>query len=177
MANKNSNFPAAQKPNITPEQMSDYITKLDGLRRLKSVNRKDPYALEERIDYFFKYCIENELKPSVELLSLALDISRVGLWMIEQEEGARGQIIRRAKMLLSALLEQMQLSGQVKETTAIWLQKQFYSMRDQIDITAESAQKPLNALPSSAEIIKRLPHITLGEDVDDSKLLEMLKEE
>lgn len=177
MAEKNNNWPSAQKPKVSPDEMTDYIKKLDGLRKLESIDRMNPIALEERINYFFQYCAENSLKPSVELMCLALDISRVGLWKMEQEEGARGRIIRRAKMLLSALLEQWQLNGQVKETTAIWLQKNFYGMRDQIDIVATPVQKPLENLPTSAEIIKRLPSVAQGEEINDAELMELLTEE
>jgi hypothetical protein len=173
VANKNSNWPAAQKPGIPVEQMREQVKEFNELRKLgqQPLDRKDPQALEERIDTYFAWCAQYGIKPSVEGLCLALNISRQALWKAEQEENERGAVVRSAKQLMSALLEAWQLDGAVKETTAIWLQKNYYGFRDQLDIAAIPPQKQLDSLPGKAEITRRLPSGNIvDEDVDLSEL-------
>jgi hypothetical protein len=175
MSNTKSNFPAAQKPGIPVEQMKQQVDDLNELRKLgrKPYDRSDPKALDERIDAYFIWCTQYGFKPSVEGLCLALNVSRQALWKIEQEDNKRGEAVRGAKQLMSALLEAWQLDGAVKETTAIWLQKNYYGFRDQLDIAAIPAPKQLDSLPGKAEITRRLPSGNIvDEDVDLSELFD-----
>ena len=67
MANKNSNWPTANQPDIKPEKMAQQIQAMEKLRELPQINHADSQEVERRIKYFFNFCVENELRPTVEL--------------------------------------------------------------------------------------------------------------
>lgn len=100
MANKNSNWPTANQPDIKPEKMARQIQAMETLRELPQINYADYQEVEERIKYFFNFCVENELRPTVELMALSVGVSRQALWQWEQEGSARGKVISSAKQTL-----------------------------------------------------------------------------
>jgi hypothetical protein len=106
VANKNSNWPTAQQPDIKPEKLAEQVRVMEKIRELPKINFSDPVEIEERIKFFFNFCTENDLRPTVELMALSIGVSRVSLWKWEQEGSTRGEIIRGAKQVLAALMEQ-----------------------------------------------------------------------
>ncbi len=131
MSNKNSNYPTNQKINCTPAEMGNKVLSLDELRKLPPVRKQDPDKVRERLDFYFKYCEENGLKPSVEGMSLATGISRQGMWKWEQDEHSEaGQLITRAKSLINTILTEFAMDGKLAFPYAIWLQKNHFSYSD-----------------------------------------------
>lgn len=176
MANKESNFPTNQQPKLAPMEMGEMVAAMDELRNLNEIDHRSPGALAERIQYFFDWCVTNDMRPTVDLMALAVGVSRVSLWKWEQEGGSRGKIIGRAKQLLAALTEQWAVTGKINPTTAIFLQKNHFGYSDQYELTAGPIDK-LAGLKSKEEIIKSLPaEISLpGNDPDIEALLEDLE--
>lgn len=165
--NPNSNFPNAQKPAVKPAEMSGTVAAIEELRELPKVNSNDPEELENRIQHFFAWCVEKQLRPGVELLALALGTTRQSLWNWEHEGGARGEIIGRAKQVLAALLEQWSLCGKLNPVTSCFLFKNHWNYKDQFSIT--TAQP--NNIPTKEEIIKSIPQIAKGEIVPDTDII------
>lgn len=137
MSNKNSNFPTNQKINCAPAEMGCKVASLDELRRLPPVKKQEPDKVRERLDFYFKYCEENGLKPSVEGISLTTGVSRQGLWKWEQDERSEaGQLITRAKSLINTILTEFAMDGKLAFPYAIWLQKNHFQYADKVEVTA-----------------------------------------
>lgn len=156
MANKTSNFPNAQHPELEPGGMGKMVLAMNELRELPKIDYRDSVALAGRIEYFFNWCVTNDLRPGVELLSLSLGTNRMSLWRWEREEGDRGEIIRQAKVLLAALLEQWSLTGRLNPITSRFLFMNHFFYTDSYQIEAGPINK-LDSLKSKAEIIRSLP--------------------
>ena len=156
MSNKKSNYPTNQQPNLERGEMSSLVEKMDVLRNLPDFDHRDPVALEERLQTYFDFCIENDLRPTVDGLSLACGVSRVTLWQWQQQGGQRGRLIENSKQLLAALLEQWAVCGRVNPATAIFLQKNHFGYRDCVDLVAVPATNKLDSLESRDSIIRRL---------------------
>lgn len=172
--NHSSNWPTAAQPEIQPEKMAKQIQAMETLRQLTPIDYSDPQELGERVRQFFDFCIQNELRPGIELLALSIGVSRMTLWRWEQGGGSRGAIIERAKQLIASLLEQWALTGAVNPTTAIFLQKNHFGYADAYQFEAAQANH-LDALPTAQEIRQRLP--VLGQTEErDSELSELLNE-
>ena len=132
MSNQNSNWPNAAKPKATPAEIGELVATLDELRKLPPVSKSDPDGVRERLNYYFNYCSDYGIKPSVEGMTLALGgVSRQTLWNWENDEkSASGQLIRRAKQLINTLLTAWTMDGKINPVFSIWLQKQHYGYTD-----------------------------------------------
>lgn len=168
--NPNSNFPNAQQPTVKPEEMGKMVAAMEELRELPKIDISDPKEIEKRVTYFFNWCTEKQLRPGVELLALCLGTSRQALWKWEQVGGEKGEIVRKAKQVIAALLEQWSLCGKLNPATSIFLLKNHFNYKDQLDIAAMPVNQ-LEALPTKEEIIKSIPQMTDAE-LDMGDILE-----
>ncbi len=159
MANKTSNFPTNQQPNVSREEMGRMTAAFDHLRNLPAIDFKSTDQLRDRIQYYFNWCIDNGVRPGVESMALSIGTSRETLWNWQQSGSERGRIISRAKTLLAALLEQWALTGKVNPTTAIFLQKNHFGYRDEITLEAKR-ENLLERLPTKEDITKRLASLS-----------------
>lgn len=71
------------------------------LAKLGKVDLKSPENVEERIFQYFQICADDDMKPSVSGLALAMGIDRVYLW--ELREGRKGKIPAVANLLKKAV--------------------------------------------------------------------------
>ena len=178
VANKNSNYPNAVPPKVTGEEMAMQVLATEELRELPQIIYTSPTELENRIKYYFDWCVKYQMRPSVELMALCIGVSRVSLWKWEQEGGSRGEIIQRAKQVLAALTEQWGITGKMNPAAFCFIMKNHFGYSDDYRLEAVPTNK-LNALPTKEEITKRIPTgpIGLKSDPDIDGLLGELEGE
>lgn len=70
MANRKSNFPNAQQIEAKPGEIGVMVQRMEELRELSKPCTEE--EVEHRIKWFFEWCSENDVRPGVELLALAL---------------------------------------------------------------------------------------------------------
>lgn len=158
MSNKVSNYPNAAKPQATPDEIGELVGVMDGLRKLPPVSKREPDQVEERLNYYFKYCTDNGIKCSVEGMTLALGISRQSIWDWENDTESRsGQLVRRAKELINSLLTQWTMDGKMNCVYSIWLQKNHFQYSD---------TKVLEIKPHTER-----EHISLEQQIEESGLV------
>ena len=153
----NSNFPTSAPDKVAGSVVTETVSMLNELRNLPDVNHRDAEAVKDRIDYCFRKCRETGARPTVEMLSLALHIDRTTFYRWSLEKGDRGNVIRNAKSLLGAAIEQWFITGKINPAAGIFLLKNHFGYRDSYDLeTAVGKQDELSVLPSREEIIKKL---------------------
>lgn len=138
MANKTSNYPTAQQPSVSAEEMSLLIEHMNELQKMPRV--KDIDGIEKRIQYYFEYCINNSIRPGVEGMCLALGTSRQTLLNWQNEGGKKGELIDRAKQLIAALLENWSVTGKINPVTAIFLMKNHFNYVDKAEVEVAPKQ-------------------------------------
>lgn len=158
MSNKNSNYPTNAKPNATPAEIGKLVGMMDSLRKLPPVRKREPEAVEQRLNYFFQYCTDEGIKPSVEAMALCMGVSRQTLWEWENDTGSKaGQLVARAKELINSLLTTWTMNGKINAVYAIWLQK---------NNSGYSDTKTLEIKPQSE------PHsLSIEEQIEESGLI------
>lgn len=174
MSNKNSNWPTNIQPDITPETMTQQIRVMETMRELPKINFSDPVEIEGRIKQFFNLCSENNLRPTVELMALSIGVSRTALWKWEQEGSTRGEIIRGAKQVLAALMEQWGVSGKINPATMCFLLKNHHGYSDTYQIEPVQTNK-LDSLPTREEIVRKLPS-SVNDEYNDQDLTGLLED-
>lgn len=132
-------FPAEELSN---SDAGGIVADLRGLYALGHVrgDMADDALFRERVQLYFDYCGERELRPGIEGLCLCLGITRQTLWNWKTGTGCtqrRQADVQQAYQLLSAALEQMGLSGKISPPSFIWLQKNWCQYTDTIRVEAD----------------------------------------
>jgi hypothetical protein len=108
---------------------------LDDFRRLPPVSKRDPDAVRERLTYYFQACQNFEIFPSIESMALCLGVSRQSLLKWSNDSTSQtGQLIIRAKELVSAALSQGSLSGTIPFVYGIFQQKANFGYSDKTEV-------------------------------------------
>jgi len=120
----------------TPEEMTKRMRKLKVIYDLPKIDLGDDKAVEDRIEYYFTYSIEQGLKPTIEGLALAIGISRNTLWEWETGKSrgllgsSRGDMIKKAKEYISFLMSEFVMNGEINPITWIFYAKNYFGMKD-----------------------------------------------
>ena len=93
MSNKSSNFPNAQLPDMSPGEMASAISEQLELANWERIDITQSERIGERIEEYFRWCIQKDHKPHVEEMALALGTTRQTLWNWQQQGGQRGEIV------------------------------------------------------------------------------------
>lgn len=112
------------------------------LFNMDKVDMKDVEAVQNRINEFFVLYAENDMKPTIAGMAMALGTDRQTLWAIKNNQPANGQgwkyslppevsdSIRKAYVLMENLWETYMNSGKVNPISGIFLGKNNYGYSD-----------------------------------------------
>lgn len=153
MANYNSNYPAAKLSQVP--DIGNYLKEFDEIMKIPPCRKSDPEGVRERISKMFQYCEENNRRPTVELLSAFIGVSRMSLWKWQQDETSEaGKLIEQAKALINAFLTELALTGNAPYPYVIWSQKNNEGYKEVVEILPGNKE---SELPEKEQIIKSLP--------------------
>ncbi len=127
------------KPADNQNSTEPAFLELERLGR-RSVNMHDAAAVQRRIDDYFALCVRHDVRPSVAGLAVAFDVHRSMLWKWRRGidshlPDASREVLERAHVLLNAVLEQFLIEGKIHAPTAIFLLKNNFGYRDQVEVT------------------------------------------
>ena len=141
MANKHSNFPTNQLNNLPPEVCGSTV---GCLRDLAAKGKpKDTNELKDRIDSYFAFCEERNLRPGVESLCLSLGITRQTLWTWCKGEDCSpewAEICRNAKQFILTFLEAITMAGKLNPASSIFYLKNWGAYVDQVSVVGEEPE-------------------------------------
>ena len=167
--------PQGQLTELNPAKVKAII---HSLRELYDMGKPETNSeLKERIDMFFGFCEESNIRPGVQALCTALHISRTTLFRWSNGEDCdkeRQEIIGMAKSFIDSFLEQVTLSGQVSPPVGIFLLKNWCSYKDTIsleDATNSTQHKAITA--QTPEEIAARYGLTSGEPLELPELPEV----
>ena len=127
--------PQGQLTEMNPAKVKAII---HSLRELYDMGKPETNTeLKERIDMFFQFCEDSNIRPGIQTLCTALHISRTALFRWTNGENCdkeRQEIIEMAKSFIDSFLEQVTISGQVSPPVGIFLLKNWCSYKDTISL-------------------------------------------
>lgn len=131
-----NNFPATQVE-TEPGDNSKYLRHALTTLNLPPIDIADEKQVEERIQWYFSHCIENDMKPTVKGLCNSIGISRntIRTWYNEEYRGkTHSKVIRKAYDLLEELWEDYMLNGKINPVSGIFLGRNNWGYQDKVDI-------------------------------------------
>lgn len=121
----------------------------------------------ERLNDYFKLCVEYGQIPTVEDMCLALGTVRSTVWRWENGDGcssARQNMIKKAKEILAGIDAKLVSKGKIPQITYIFRAKNFFGMKDTQDLVL-TPNNPLGDQPTPEELQKRIEgSVVVDED-------------
>lgn len=132
------------KPQTDPGDNTKYLLVSMELAKLPKVDLKNPEEVEERINRFFKIQADNDLKPTVAGLGLALGVDRRRLWEIRSGAAKGGtsqydlptatlDAIKKAYEIMENLWENYMQNGKINPVSGIFLGKNNFGYQDKTE--------------------------------------------
>ena len=145
--------PQGQLTEMNPVKVKAIIHRL---RELYDMGKPETNSeLKQRIDMFFQFCEDSNIRPGVQALCTALHIGRTTLFRWSNGEDCdreRQEIISMAKSFIDSFLEQVTLSGQVSPPVGIFLLKNWCSYKDTVSIEESIPNKEEKHVLTAAEL-------------------------
>lgn len=115
-----------------------YTTFALAIMQMPKIDVNDPVQLGERLVDYFQLCADNDMKPGVAALSLAIGLDRRRLWEINNDVAGRNvtmpqeckDIIKTAYNSLEVLWEGYMINGKINPVSGIFLGKNNFGYQD-----------------------------------------------
>lgn len=162
---------------IEPVDNTKYIKFAMSSWNMPKVNIENPKEVEERINWYFQRCCDNDMKPGVVGLSNALGVTRQSLWNwkegITQSSNKESiELVQRAYITLEELWEDYMLNGRVSPPNGIFIGKNHFLYKDTQDVVispkndAESEMAANDIAKRYIEDGKKVTTVFVGDDAE-----------
>jgi hypothetical protein len=141
--------------NVEPGDNAKYIKNVMQLSALPKIDLRDGQAVVKRIDEFFRIQFENDLKPTVSGLGLALGLDRRRLWEIKTGNYHTSKelselptlttdSVKKAYEMMENLWENYMQNGKINPVSGIFLGKNNFGYQDKQEmvITPNTNNEP-----------------------------------
>lgn len=121
-----------------PGDVSKYVRAMKAGLLRPAIDTSDPEQVWKRTLEYLDYCEENDIKPQIVALSNWLKVSRdtINNWKNGQyRAGTHLDMIKQVVISLEALTVDLMLDNKVMPANVIFLLKNHYGYRDNIEIT------------------------------------------
>jgi hypothetical protein len=110
------------------------------LYKLPSIDIKDPEQVDARLEEYFKIHFDNDLKPTVAGMGMALGLDRRRLWEIKTGNEKAMQLptlvsdsIKKAYVIMENLWENYMQNGKINPVSGIFLGKNNFGYQDKTE--------------------------------------------
>lgn len=163
---KNPKKSAEMAPATEPGDNRKYLLHSLKIAQLPKIDTKNIEELEKRIIEYFRICSDDDMKPSVTGLALALGTDRRRLWeMRESETDTRSDTIKKAYLMLNVLMEEYMQNGKINPVSGIFLMKNNFGYSDKQEFVL-TPNNPLGEQKTTEEIEQRYID-SVAEDITD----------
>ncbi len=163
---KNPKKSAEMAPQTTPGDNKKFLLHSLKIAQFPKIDTKNIEQLEERIFTYFSVCAEDDMRPTVVGLALAIGTDRRRLWeWSKTETDVRSDTIKKAYQMLNLLMEEYMQHGKMNPISAIFLMKNNFGYSDTQEFVL-TPNSPLGQQKSTEEIEQRYID-SVAEDITD----------
>lgn len=145
----------AMKVQTEPGDNTKYLQHSLKIALLPDIDIKNIQQLEERIFDYFQICAQDDMKPSVAGLALAVGVDRKTLWAWAKAENSdRSNAIKKAYRILDLQMTDYMQNGKINPVSGIFLMKNNFGYADQQEVVL-TPNNPLGEQRATEEIEQR----------------------
>lgn len=150
-----------------PGDNTKYLTHALRLANLPKFDTKNVELLEKRIEEYFVICAEDDSKPSVAGLALAIGVDRRRLWEWSQGENSdRSDTIKKAYQILNLMMEDYMQNGKINPVSGIFLMKNNFGYADKQEVVL-TPNNPLGDTTPVAELEEKYLESVVDENLTE----------
>ena len=155
---KRPDLSESQTVHTEPGDNRKYILHSLRLAELPKLNLTSVEEVTQRIKDYFTICAEDDMKPSVAGLALAMDIDRRYLWEIR--EGRKGKnpavadTLKKAMKILDLQMVDYMQNGKINPVSGIFLMKNKFGYADKQEVVL-TPNNPLGDTKDTKELEER----------------------
>lgn len=124
-----------------PGDNTKYLNHALRLANLPKFDTKNVALLKERIMEYFQICAEDDSKPSVAGLALAVGVDRKTIWQWSQGENSdKSNAIKKAYQILNLMMEDYMQNGKINPVSGIFLGKNHFGYQDKTDVVVRRGE-------------------------------------
>lgn len=143
---------------VATGDLTTFIQNMVDLKRLPAI--KTDEELEQRINLYFDWCIQNDIRPGVEGMALACGVDRRTLWDWETanswKNSRRAEIVKRAKQIISCSLEQLIMQNKINVVGGIFMMKNHFGYTDKSEVEYSLSNNPLAPSMTMEQIAEKV---------------------
>lgn len=150
-----------------PGDNRKYILHSLRLAELPKVDMSKTEEVAQRVRKYFTICAEDDMKPSVAGLALAMDIDRRYLWEIR--EGKKGKnpavadTLKKAMKVLDLQMVDYMQNGKINPVSGIFLMKNNFGYADKQEVVL-TPNNPLGDTKDTKELEERYIESVVDDD-------------
>ena len=138
---RGKNIEELRTPDTDPGDNTKYLMVRLQLSNLPDIDLKDPEQVRERINEYFTIHAENDMKPTVAGLGIALGLDRRRLWEIKTDVPDRNNdlptltrdLVKKAYKMMENLWENYMQNGKINPVSGIFLGKNNFGYQDKTE--------------------------------------------
>lgn len=150
-----------------PGDNRKYILHSLRLADLPKVNMDNVEDVTQRIFDYFTICSEDDMKPSVAGLALAMDIDRRRLWEIREgkmgKNAAVSDTIKKAMKILDLQMVDYMQNGKINPVSGIFLMKNNFGYADKQEVVL-TPNNPLGDTKDTKKLEERYIESVVEDD-------------
>ena len=152
---------------IEPGDNSRFVRHALASWNLPPIDISDEKQVADRVELYFKYCVENDRRPQVVGLANWLGINRNTLneWKNGvTRNSTHGDIIKKAYGVMEEMWTDYMLYGKVNPPTGIFLSKNWFDYKDVADVvvTPNNPLQGMDANEARQRLVEAVP-----DDIDE----------
>jgi len=147
-----------------PGDNAKYISFAMESMKMPKLDFNDVPSVQERIEWYFTRCFQNDMKPGVVGLANALGVDRKTLWEWKtggrrESNAALADTIKKAYVVLEEMWESYMQNGKVNPPNGIFLGKNNFGYVDQVEhvITPNNPLQDLNSEDARKRLVDAIP--------------------
>jgi len=140
-----------------PGDNTKYLNHNLQIASLPSIDTADEKQVAARITEYFQICAQNDMKPSMAGMALAVGVSRSTLWnwsVGDTRESTHLDLIKKAVQMLDAQMVDYMQNGKINPVSGIFLMKNSFGYKDQQEVVV-TPNAPLGEQVSTEELRER----------------------
>lgn len=148
-----------------PGDNTKYLNHNLQIASLPSINTADEKQVEKRIFEYFQICADNDMKPSMAGMALAVGVRRETLWHWstgDTRSDTHFNLIKKAVQMLDAQMVDYMQNGKIHPVSGIFLMKNSFGYKDQQEVVV-TPNNPLGEMKDTAEMRERYLESVVSE--------------
>lgn len=158
----------ALTPHCEPGEISRMLRQAMTISHWPDIDTNKAEDVASRIDLYHTFCIDNDIKPDMVGMALAIGVDRTTLWKWENgvesnKPQAVRNVIKKGREINELMMSQMMQNGRINPVVGIFLLKNSHGYKDQQDVVitpnnpmdqmdaSQARQKLMDAIPAETE--------------------------